>query len=115
MEPSHGSKNEWGGKYWNLVLYSCSCNTQAQWPRPWLLAGHDVNDYEIGKRFGLETINIMNDDGTLNGNAGAYAGLDRFAARKQLWEDMKASRLPQPPPTPGACPPEPQSQWLGFF
>jgi valyl-tRNA synthetase len=51
--------------------------------------GHDVNDYEIGKRFGLEIINIMNDDGTLNANAGAYASLDRFAARKQLWKDME--------------------------
>lgn len=48
-----------------------------------------MNDYEIGKRFGLEIINIMNDDGTLNANAGAYAGLDRFAARKQLWADME--------------------------
>jgi valyl-tRNA synthetase len=38
-----------------------------------------VNDYEIGKRFGLEIINIMNNDGTLNSNAGPYAGLDRFA------------------------------------
>lgn len=41
--------------------------------------GHDVNDYEIGKRFDLEIINIMNDDGTLNDKAGPYAGLDRFA------------------------------------
>ncbi|KAL4451165.1 hypothetical protein ABPG77_009237 [Micractinium sp. CCAP 211/92] len=55
--------------------------------------GHDVNDYEIGKRFNLETINIMNDDGTLNAAAGAYAGLDRFAARKQLWADMEAEGL----------------------
>ncbi|KAL4422888.1 hypothetical protein ABPG75_009085 [Micractinium tetrahymenae] len=55
--------------------------------------GHDVNDYEIGKRFSLEIINIMNDDGTLNAAAGAYAGLDRFAARKQLWADMEAQGL----------------------
>ncbi|KAI3430578.1 hypothetical protein D9Q98_005171 [Chlorella vulgaris] len=55
--------------------------------------GHDVNDYEIGKRFGLEIINIMNNDGTLNSNAGPYAGLDRFAARKQLWADMEAQGL----------------------
>lgn len=48
---------------------------------PCCCAGHDVNDYEIGKRFNLETINIMNDDGTLNAAAGAYAGLDRFAGR----------------------------------
>lgn len=55
--------------------------------------GHDVNDYEIGKRVGLDTINIMNDDGTLNGNAGAYAGLDRFEARKKLWADMEGAGL----------------------
>ena len=41
-------------------------------------AGHDVNDYEIGKRCGLEIINIMNNDGSLNAAAGAYAGMDRF-------------------------------------
>jgi valyl-tRNA synthetase len=34
-------------------------------------AGHDPNDYEIGKRVGLETINIMNKDGSLNAAAGA--------------------------------------------
>ena len=39
---------------------------------------HDVNDYEIGKRCGLEIINIMNNDGSLNAAAGAYAGMDRF-------------------------------------
>lgn len=48
-----------------------------------------MNDYEIGRRVGLESINIMNDDGSLNAAAGAYAGLDRFAARKQLWADME--------------------------
>lgn len=36
-------------------------------------AGHDPNDYEIGKRVGLETINIMNKDGSLNAAAGAAA------------------------------------------
>lgn len=40
---------------------------------------------------GLEIINIMNNDATLNAAAGAYEGLDRFEARKQLWADMKAS------------------------
>ena len=57
--------------------------------------GHDPNDYEIGKRHGLPMINIMNNDGTLNENAGPYAGLDRFdgaqaavgrhAARRAWW------------------------------
>lgn len=55
--------------------------------------GHDVNDYEIGKRFDLEIINIMNDDGTLNAAAGSYSGMDRFAARKQLWSDMEGEGL----------------------
>lgn len=51
--------------------------------------GHDPNDYEIGQRVGLECINIMNNDATLNSNAGAYEGLERFAARKKLWADME--------------------------
>ena len=41
------------------------------------------------QRCGLEIINIMNNDATLNAAAGAYEGLDRFDARKQLWQDMK--------------------------
>lgn len=56
-------------------------------------AGHDPNDYEIGRRVGLETINIMNKDGSLNAAAGAYAGMDRFDARKKLWADMEAAGL----------------------
>ena len=55
--------------------------------------GHDVNDYEIGKRHNLEIINIMNNDGTLNATAGKYAGQDRFIARKALWEDMRAAGM----------------------
>jgi valyl-tRNA synthetase len=55
--------------------------------------GHDPNDFEIGQKHGLETINIMNRDATLNDNAGPYAGLDRFDARKQLWADMKDAGL----------------------
>ena len=48
------------------------------------------------QRCGLELINIMNDDGSLNGAAGAYQGMDRFDARKRLWADMQArSRLPR--------------------
>lgn len=34
--------------------------------------GHDINDYALGQKLNLPTINIMNKDGTLNGNAGAY-------------------------------------------
>jgi hypothetical protein len=55
--------------------------------------GHDPNDYEIGKRRDLETINIMNRDGTMNELAGPYSGLDRFDARKRLWGDMEAAGL----------------------
>ena len=55
--------------------------------------GHDPNDYEIGLRHGLEMINILNNDATLNDAAGPFAGLDRFEARKRLWEEMRAAGL----------------------
>ncbi len=55
--------------------------------------GHDPNDYEIGLRHGLEMVNIMNPDATLNANAGPYAGMDRFAGRTALWEEMRAAGL----------------------
>lgn len=45
---------------------------------------HDFNDFATGKRHGLEEINILNLDGTLNQNAGEFAGLDRFEARKAV-------------------------------
>ena len=51
---------------------------------------HDPNDFEIGKRHGLEEINIMAEDGTLNSNSGKYAGLDRYEARKIVLEDLEA-------------------------
>ncbi len=54
---------------------------------------HDPNDYAIGERHGLEVINILNRDATLNENAGPYAGLDRFVARDRLWADMQAAGL----------------------
>ncbi len=51
---------------------------------------HDPNDFAMGERHGLEKINIMNPDGTLNRNAGEeFAGLDRFAARKKVVEKME--------------------------
>ena len=55
--------------------------------------GHDPHDYEIGVRHNLELINIMNNDATLNENAGPYAGMERFKARKAIWADMKADGL----------------------
>src|SRR6266404_2883479 len=54
---------------------------------------HDPNDFEAGKRHGLPQIDVMADDGHLNGHAGAYAGLDRFVARKKIVEDLKALGL----------------------
>ncbi|HSN82973.1 MAG TPA: valine--tRNA ligase [Polyangiales bacterium] len=45
---------------------------------------HDPNDFATGKRHGLEEINILNLDGTLNENAGRFQGLDRFEARKAV-------------------------------
>lgn len=51
--------------------------------------GHDPNDFEVGERHNLPKINIMNDDGTLNKNAGRYEGLDRFEARKKIVEEFK--------------------------
>ncbi len=54
---------------------------------------HDVNDYEIGKRHNLETINIFHPDGRLNENAQVFIGEDRFVARKsavKLLEEIGA-------------------------
>lgn len=54
---------------------------------------HDPNDFEIGKRHDLEEINILNNDGSLNENAGKYKGMDRYDARKQLVEDLNKKGL----------------------
>jgi len=51
---------------------------------------HDFNDYQVGKRNGLETINILTDTANLNDNVPTkYRGLERFAARKQVVADME--------------------------
>jgi len=56
--------------------------------------GHDPNDYAIGKRHGLEIVNIMNKDATMNGLVPEeYQNLDRFEARQKIWEDMESSNL----------------------
>jgi len=54
---------------------------------------HDPNDFELGRRHGLPEIDVMTDDARMNAAAGAYAGLDRFAARKKIVEDLKAQGL----------------------
>ena len=50
---------------------------------------HDPNDFAVGNRHNLERINVMNDDGTMNGNAGKYEGMDRFECREALVKDLK--------------------------
>jgi valyl-tRNA synthetase len=45
---------------------------------------HDFNDFEVGRRHGLELVNLLEPDGRLNANAGTFAGLDRFEARKAV-------------------------------
>jgi valyl-tRNA synthetase len=55
---------------------------------------HDFNDYELGKRHDLPTINILTKRATINKNAPvAYQGLDRFAAREQIIADLTALNL----------------------
>lgn len=49
---------------------------------------HDPNDFEIGLRHQLSPINVMDDHGIMNEQAGTYAGLDRFECRKQLIDDL---------------------------
>ncbi|KGX88056.1 valine--tRNA ligase [Pontibacillus marinus] len=50
---------------------------------------HDPNDFEIGNRHNKERVLIMNEDGSMNENAGKYQGMDRFECRKQLVRDLQ--------------------------
>ncbi len=55
---------------------------------------HDINDYMLGEKYNLETIDIFNDNGTLNAIAQLYVGMDRFEVRKQIVIDLeKAGNL----------------------
>ena len=54
---------------------------------------HDVNDYMLGDKHQLETIDIFNDDGTLSEAAGLYIGMDRFDVRVQIEKDLLAAGL----------------------
>ena len=54
---------------------------------------HDVNDYMLGEKFGLESIDIFNDDGTINDKVGMYVGVDRFECRKVIEGDLTAAGL----------------------
>ena len=49
---------------------------------------HDTNDYELGKKHGIETIDIFNDNGTLNEKGMHYAGMDRFEVRKAIEKEL---------------------------
>ena len=51
---------------------------------------HDMNDYELGKKHNLEVIDILNEDGTLNGKAQILVGEDRFIARKKITKELEA-------------------------
>ncbi|HWR74337.1 MAG TPA: class I tRNA ligase family protein, partial [Bacteroidales bacterium] len=52
---------------------------------------HDINDYEIGLKHNLETIDIFNDDGTISERAGLFVGIDRFEARKLAEQELTRS------------------------
>lgn len=55
---------------------------------------HDINDYNLGIKYKLDTIDIFNDNGTLNEKAELYIGKDRFAVRKEIIADLeKAGQL----------------------
>ena len=54
---------------------------------------HDINDYNLGMKYGLESIDIFNDNGTLNEHGGKYADMDRFACRKAIMKDLEEAGL----------------------
>ncbi len=54
---------------------------------------HDPNDFEVGMRHNLPRVNVMNDDGTMNKNAGKYCGLDRYEARKMIVGELEKQGL----------------------
>ena len=54
---------------------------------------HDVNDYMLGEKYNLPSIDIFNDNGTLSEAAGLYIGMDRFDVREQIEKDLAAASL----------------------
>ena len=54
---------------------------------------HDVNDYMLGEKYNLQSIDIFNDNGTLSEAAGLYVGMDRFDVREQIEKDLEAAGL----------------------
>ena len=54
---------------------------------------HDMNDYMLGQKHNLDSIDIFNDDATVSEAAGMYVGMDRFDCRKQIVKDLEAAGL----------------------
>ena len=54
---------------------------------------HDVNDYMLGEKYNLPSIDIFNDNGTISEAAGLYVGMDRFDIREQIEKDLAAANL----------------------
>lgn len=54
---------------------------------------HDINDYMLGQKHNLESIDIFNDDGTISEAGGLYVGMDRFEVRKQIEKDLESAGL----------------------
>ena len=54
---------------------------------------HDPNDFALGERHHLASLNVMDDSGHVNENGGRYAGLDRYVARKEIVADLEAQGL----------------------
>ncbi|MFR9620942.1 MAG: valine--tRNA ligase [Rikenellaceae bacterium] len=54
---------------------------------------HDVNDYMLGEKYGLETIDIFDDGGAINDKVGLYVGVDRFECRKLIEGDLAEAGL----------------------
>ncbi|MGA3082891.1 MAG: valine--tRNA ligase, partial [Terracidiphilus sp.] len=54
---------------------------------------HDPNDFALGERHHLPSINVMDPEGRINAEGGAYAGLDRYVARKKIVADLEAQGL----------------------
>ncbi|MGN0804508.1 MAG: valine--tRNA ligase [Candidatus Coproplasma sp.] len=51
---------------------------------------HDPNDFEVGLRHNLESVIVMNEDGTMNANAGKYEGMERYECRKAVVEELRS-------------------------
>ncbi|WP_192821758.1 valine--tRNA ligase [Rufibacter sp. LB8] len=54
---------------------------------------HDINDYELGQKHNLPSIDVLNDNGTIHERAGLYVGEDRFVVRKKITKELEAKGL----------------------